>query len=128
MKIATVIRMSAIAIGMGAALICTASVKAQEITNTDWSNPNAVAFDKQATATAVQAHSPAAAQAASAPVKAVAESAAIGRTGVSREDGLLIGSLAMCTALALYVLPKAKRDRKRWNARAATLSDQASLS
>jgi len=125
MRIATVIRMNAIAIGLGAALICTASVKAQEITNTDWPNPNTVAFDKQATAAQSQS---AAAQAASAPVKAVAESAAIGRTSVSRADGMVIGSLAICSGLALYVLPKAKRDRKRWNARAATLSDQASLS
>ena len=126
MRIATAIRMNAIAIGLGAALICTASVKAQEITNTDWANPNTVPFDKQATSAQVQ---PAAAtQTASAPVKAVAESAAAGRSSVSRADGMAIGSLAICSGLALYVLPKAKRDRKRWNARAATLSDQASLS
>jgi hypothetical protein len=128
MKAARIIKMSAIAVGMGAALMCTASVKAQEITNTDWANPNTVAFDKQATATAAQAQTPAAAQSASAPVKAVAESAVIGRSSVSREDALVLGSLAICTGLALYVLPKSKRDRKRWNARAATLTDQASLS
>lgn len=129
MKMATLIRMNAIAIGLGAALMFTASVKAQEITNTDWPNPNAVAFDQKATsASAGQSSSVAPVQVASVPAKATAESAAVSKAEISRGGSVLIGSLAICAGLVMYALPRRKRDRKRWDARAGELSDEGALS
>lgn len=110
MKAMTIIRMQVIAIGMGAALACTASVKAQEITNTVWPNPNAVAASQAQTAKAEVAKADATAKVAT-PVKAEASVMASG-VSISREDGWLIGSLAVCVAgLALYALPISKRER-----------------
>jgi hypothetical protein len=51
MKFQTIIRTTAILIGMGAALVVATPVKAQEIENAVWSDgPNAAPFEQQATA------------------------------------------------------------------------------
>ena len=51
MKIQTIIRTSAILMGMGAALLVVIPVKSQEFDNTVWSEgPNAVPFEQPATA------------------------------------------------------------------------------
>lgn len=106
MKAITMIRMQVIAIGMGAALACTASVKAQEITNTVWPNPNAVAASQVQIAKAD-------ATAKAAPAKAVEANVVTSGIWIGREGGWLIGSLAVCVAgLALYALPLSKREQR----------------
>lgn len=111
MKAMTIIRMQVIAIGMGAALACTASVKAQEITNTVWPNPNAVAASQVQIAKADVAKADATAKAA--PAKAVEADVATSGIWIGREGGWLIGSLAVCVAgLALYALPLSKREQR----------------
>lgn len=113
MKVAKLIRKSAIVIGMGAALVLAACTKAQEITNTDWPNPNTVAFNKQAAATAGELNSAASALGANGAARAVAARSAAVQSKISGEAGFVLGALSVGTAVAMYLLANQKMRKPR---------------
>ena len=113
MRIMPQIRMHAVTTGLIAALMFTISVKAQEITNTDWPNPNTVAFDEQAASTAGRLNPAGSARDGNASASVVTESSAAVQSKLSGEAGFVLGALSVSAALAMYFLANQKMRKAR---------------
>jgi hypothetical protein len=119
MKAQNIIRMQAIVIGLGAALMLASSTPAQEIANTSFNDgPNVAAFEQPTTTAAAQVSAaPAAVNApASAPAAAVAVPVAAEEAMVSFENSaerwLIAASFFGIMMLAVYAVAEVRRSRK----------------
>lgn len=123
MKIQNIIRMQAMVLGVGAALLLTSSVRAQEIENTSFNDgPNMVAIEQQVPASA----------ATSSTVAAVDSTATVSPTAPMMTEEAAVSTLApvqisllaflvLCIALyAAHGVVEAKRLRRNLTARTRT--------
>lgn len=115
MKIQNIIRIQAMVLGVGAALLLAGSVRAQEIENTTFNDgPNMVAFEQQAPAS----------PATSSTVAAVAAPVVTGEAAVATLAPVqvsLFAFLVICIGLyAAHGVVEAKRLRRNLSARTGT--------
>jgi hypothetical protein len=118
MKLRNIFRMEKILVGFGATLLLGASVRAQEIENTNWDDgPGAVSFVQPApgrpagdfNVVAVNSHAGTAAVTMTNPV--VTQAAVLSQSGPVDKRAIVL--LLVCTALvALYALATTRRRRR----------------
>ena len=123
MKTKNIIRIGVVAVGLGAALVMTSSVKAQEIENTAWADgPNVAAFEQPAPVAATSFSN-----AAVTPVQAAELDAAANSARKPVQAGFVYSSPTFRWALwfasgfvAMFVVPvvlKSKRENRTANER-----------
>jgi hypothetical protein len=135
MKFQNSIRMHAIVIGFGAALLLASSASAQEIDNPTWDGgPNTISLAQPAPAPAAgDLGSAVASSRAMTSDAAIAKSLATQETLVSQAtsvQGWMVASLIICFALAaLYVQAETRRRKRNRDARGAgRLNTRATIS
>ncbi len=136
MKVQNILRVTMIMIGIGAALLLTGSVQAQEIENTAWDDgPTVAPFAQPAPTLTANDLQPSSAKSL-APVMSFAgvptsplitEEASVSQW--TPVEGCLFVSLLVCIALvALYALAEAKRANRNIEARTIRFNNGAALS
>jgi len=127
MNLKNIIRMQAVIIGVGAALLFAGSARSQEIENTQWpEGPNTVAVDSQATGASANGSNPVTVPAVpTAPAAASLQSVAAGQAEISSSKGWVLGFSTMCLVLAFvaYLRQQSKDGRQSRGDRTRKLND-----